>query len=46
MDEKIASHKVDVAGIIREISVNKKDMMVIEKKIENIYTLIARSESK
>lgn len=42
IDERLSSHIVDVAGIMREMRLNRHDMMVIEKKIENIYTLIER----
>lgn len=42
LEEKIAAHKVDVAGIMRELTIYKKENMVTEKKIENIYTLIGR----
>lgn len=38
--EKLASHKVDVEGITKEFKVNRKEFMVIEKKLESIYTLI------
>lgn len=42
LDEKIAAHKVDVAGIMRELTIYKKDNLIVQKKIENIYTLIER----
>ena len=42
LEEKIDSHKVDVAGIMRELMIYKKENVVTEKKIENIYTLIDR----
>lgn len=42
LDEKITSHRVDVAGIMKELRIFKHDNMVTEKKIENIYTLIER----
>ena len=42
LEEKIVSHTVDVAGIMRELRLFKHDNMVAEKKIENIYTLIGR----
>lgn len=42
LEEKIASHTVDVAGIMRELKIYKHDNMVTQKKIENIYTLIDR----
>src|SRR5712671_221880 len=42
LEEKIASHTVDVSGIMRELKIYKHDNMVTQKKIENIYTLIER----
>lgn len=42
LEEKISSHAIDVAGIMRELKFYKHDNMVTEKKIENIYTLIER----
>lgn len=42
LEEKIASHAVDVDGIMKEIQVAKKENYVLKKQIENIYTLIAR----
>ena len=41
-DEKINCHKVDTEGIMKEIRISRKDMIVIQKQIENIYTLISR----
>jgi uncharacterized coiled-coil protein SlyX len=44
--DKIESHlyisRIDKDGVLNEIRVYKMDMFVIEKKIENIYTLIER----
>ncbi len=42
LEEKIASHVVDVTGIMKEIRISRKEFIIIEKKIENIYTLIER----
>ena len=42
LEDQIASHKVDVSGIMRELTIVKHDAMVSGKKIENIYTLIER----
>ena len=42
LEEKIDSHKVDVQGIMRELQIYKKEAFIVQKKIENIYTLIAR----
>lgn len=41
-DEKITANKVDVECILKEIRINRKEMVILEKKIENIYTLIER----
>lgn len=41
-DDKIDCHKIDVEGILKEIRISRKDMIVIQKQIENIYTLISR----
>lgn len=41
-EEKIFSNKIDVEGILKEIRINRKEMVIIAKKIENIYTLIER----
>lgn len=35
-------NKLDREGILREIKIREKELFVIEKKIENIYTLIER----
>jgi len=42
LEEKIAINSIDVDGIMREIQHYKKAAHVVEKKIENIYTLIQR----
>ena len=42
LEAKIQSHYVDVAGIMRELTIYKKENSITQKKIENIYTLIAR----
>lgn len=36
---------VDAAGVKRELQAYKKSMFIIEKKIENIYTLLGRLKS-
>jgi hypothetical protein len=43
---KIEDFIIDSNGIIRELRVQKKDMYVVEKNIENIYTLIERLEER
>lgn len=42
LEEKISCHKIDVAGIMRELNIYKKENFITQKKIENIYTLIDR----
>lgn len=42
LEEKIASHVVDVSGIIKELNIYKRENYITQKKIENIYTLIER----
>lgn len=42
LEEQIASYRVDVDGIMREINIFKKSTYVVEKKLENIYTQIER----
>lgn len=42
LDEKINSHAVDVKGIMKEINIFKHETHILEKKIENLYTLIER----
>lgn len=46
LEEKIAEHKVDVAGIMRELLVYKKDSVITQKKIENLYTLVKRLQGE
>ena len=46
VQEQIESHKVDVIGIMKELTIFKKENFVIEKKLENIYTLIERLQKK
>lgn len=46
LEEKLACHIVDVAGIMRELKIYKHDNVVTQKKIEQIYTLIDRLHNK
>lgn len=46
VNEKIDDFLVNASGVIREIRVQKKDMYIVEKNIENIYTLIERLENR
>jgi len=45
-DEKIDCHKIDTEGILKEIRISRKDMIVIQKQIENIYTRLDRITKK
>lgn len=40
--KELEIYKVDSKGVLREIEVAKREMFIMEKKIENIYTLIER----
>ncbi len=42
LEEKMNIDRVDVKGLLKEIRVNRVNTDYIEKKIENIYTLIER----
>lgn len=42
LNEKISSHAVDVQGLLKELRFNDHKVMVLEKKIEQIYMLIDR----
>lgn len=42
LEEKIDSHILDVQGILKEILISKKETHILEKKIENLYTLFER----
>lgn len=44
--EELSVHKIDNAGLLREIKVLKKTVFVNEKKIENLETLIERINNK
>jgi hypothetical protein len=41
-ENNFSCSQIDKEGVLREIRTYKKDMFYIEKKIENIYTLIER----
>ena len=45
-EEKINTHRIDVAGIMKELLVMKKENMITEKKLEHVYTLIDRLQKK
>lgn len=44
--EELSTYKIDSAGVLRDLQVYKKTMFILEKKIENIYTLINRLEKR
>ncbi len=46
LEEKLAAHTVDVDGIMRELQHFKKSTYIVEKQIENIYTLIERLKGR
>ncbi len=41
-DKLLEEYKIDSKGVLRELQAYKKTMFIMEKKIENIYTLIER----
>lgn len=46
LEEKIASHAVDVQGLLKEIRSRDKATMILEKKIEHLYTLVGRLQKE
>lgn len=46
LKKDLEEYKTDAVGILRENEVVKKTMFIMEKKIENIYTLIERLNKK
>lgn len=40
--DQLIESNAECAGVLRELQVYKKNMFILEKKIENIYTLIER----
>jgi len=46
LEQKITSHAVDVEGLLKEIRTTNKAMMVLEKKIEHLYTLVGRLQKE
>lgn len=45
-ERRLSSHRVDVEGVGQELDYFKREFYIVEKKIENIYTLIDRLKSK
>ena len=45
-EKNIQTFKVDSTGILEELRIYKKEMFIIDKKIENIYTLIERLQKR
>lgn len=46
LEKKIQTFKVDSEGVLKELRIYKKGMFIIDKKIENIYTLIERLQKR
>lgn len=46
LEKRIDSHKIDVEGVMKEINIFRKENVIVEKKLENIYTLIQRLEDQ
>ena len=46
LEKVLEEYKLDSTGVLKEIQVYKKSMFIIEKKIENIYTLIERLDKR
>lgn len=44
ISEDLGIYKIDAQGITRDINVFKKDLFIIEKKIEHIYGLLNRNK--
>ena len=42
IEMRFKENKLDREGVLREIRIREKELFIIEKKIENIYTLIER----
>lgn len=45
-DNKLKAHVVNVSGVQRQIDINHKQCFILEKKIENLYTLLDRLKKK
>lgn len=46
IEKKFSLSKMDKDSVLKEIRIYEKEMFIIEKKIENIYTLIQRINKK
>lgn len=46
LEDKLQSYKLDVFGVLQEMEKNKHSTFVIQKQIENIYTLIERLKNE
>lgn len=46
LEKNLRISRVDAEGVMQELKIYKKSMYIIEKKIENIYTLIERLQKK
>ena len=40
LQEQLAAYKVDVAGIMRELNIYKRECFIVEKKLETIFTTL------
>jgi len=40
------TYRVDARGVLKELQIYKKSVLILEKKIENLYTLIDRLQKK
>jgi predicted DNA binding CopG/RHH family protein len=46
ISERLSASNIDVKGVYQEIDAFKRDCYYVEKKLENIYTLIERLQKK
>lgn len=46
LKKQLEAYKVDSVGVLKELQVYKKSMFIIEKKIENLYTLLDRVNTR
>ncbi len=46
LKERFEEYRVDALGILKELQVYKKTVFIMQKKIENLYTLIERLNKK
>lgn len=46
LEKKIEATVIDSMGVLKELQVHKKDAFIMEKKLENIYSLIEKLKTK